>query len=97
MKDFNKRLAEIALEISRLREEVAILGEQLAFQRDVLDDTRVRALVAETPLADREFRIAAEDFRRIERGMGDAERRMVNLRTEQDRLLAGLFTTGAEQ
>ena len=39
--------------------------EQLAFQNEVVDDTRVRALVAETPLADREFRIASEDHQRI--------------------------------
>jgi chromosome segregation ATPase len=90
----NRRLAAISQEIAGLQAELAILREQLAFQRDVRDEAHLRALVAETPLADREYRVASEDFSRIERGVAEAERRVESLRTEQDRLLAALSQAG---
>ncbi len=83
--------------MTSLRAELGVLGEQLAFQQDVVQDARVRALVAETPLADRELRVASEDLRRIQRALDEAATRLQGLLTEQDRLLAELLpepTTG---
>jgi hypothetical protein len=90
-RNLERRLLSLSGEISSLRAEIAILDEQLAFQRDVMEDTRVRALVAETPLADREFRVASDDLRRIQRVTEDARARMVALLEEQDRLLGELL------
>ncbi len=86
----HRRLASISEEIARARTELSILREQLVFHAGALEDARVRKLVAETPLADREFHVAAEDHRRIDRAVGDAERRLTELVAEQDRLLAAL-------
>ena len=91
-RNLERRLLSLSGEISSLKAEVAILDEQLAFQQDVMEDTRVRALVAETPLADREFRVAADDLRRIQRVSEDARTRMAALMEEQDRLLGELLT-----
>jgi hypothetical protein len=85
-----RRLSAISQEMARLRTEVSILREQLAFQADVMDEARVRSLVAETPLADREFRLAEGDHRRIDRAILDAERTLSELAVEQDRLLDAL-------
>jgi hypothetical protein len=91
-RNIERRLRSLSDEILELRAEFGILGEQLAFQRDVMEDTRVRALVAETPLADREFRIASEDLKRIERVTEEVRSRMAGLVEEQDRLLEELLT-----
>jgi hypothetical protein len=64
-----------------------ILEEQVVFQQDVSEEARIRALVSETPLADRESREAADDLRRLVRSRDDALARVAELRAEQDSLL----------
>jgi hypothetical protein len=64
-----------------------ILDEQVVFQQDVSEEARIRALVSETPLADRESREAADDLGRLVRSRDDALARVAELRAEQDRLL----------
>ncbi len=49
-----RRLIEVAGRLRRARAELVVLDEQLAFFADAAEDTRIRALVSETPLADRE-------------------------------------------
>jgi hypothetical protein len=90
-RNIERRLVSLSAEISALRDELAILDEQLAFQGEVMDDSRVRALVAETPLADREFRIASDDFERIQRVLEETRARMATLLDERDRLLTELL------
>ncbi len=90
-RNLERRLLTLSGEISTLRAEIAILDEQLAFQQNVMEDTRVRALVAETPLADREFRVASDDLRRIQRVTEDARTRLRALLEDQDRLLGELL------
>lgn len=82
-----RRLSAISQEMARLRTEVSILREQLAFQADVVEEARVRSLVAETPVADREFRLAEGDHRRIARALFDTESALAELVAERDRLL----------
>jgi hypothetical protein len=84
----HRRLLAISEELHALGDESAILAEQLAFAREVVEETRLRALVAETPLADRDLHVAGEDYRRIERVLAEVDRRALRLRQEQDRLLA---------
>ena len=86
-KTTERRLIAISEELSALHDEGVILAEQLAFAQDVVEESRLRALLAETPLADRELRMASDDLRRIERVVEDANRRVARLREEQDRLL----------
>ncbi|MBA3267765.1 MAG: hypothetical protein H0T70_05840 [Acidimicrobiia bacterium] len=49
-----KQLSASADRLRRLRNELAVIDEQLGSLADTADDTRVRALVSETPLADKE-------------------------------------------
>src|SRR5688572_22670541 len=53
-----RRLTEVHERLRRAREELAVLDEQLAALTEAADDTRLRALVSETPLADHEHREA---------------------------------------
>jgi hypothetical protein len=85
-----RRLSSLSDEISDVRTELSILREQLAFQDSILQEARVRMLVAETPLADREFQVAAEDHRRIERLVAEQETLLAALVDERERLLTAL-------
>jgi hypothetical protein len=49
-----KQLSASAERLRRLRNELAVIDEQLAFLDGAADESRLRALVSETPLADRE-------------------------------------------
>ena len=49
-----KQLSASAERLRRLRNELAVIDEQLASLDGVADESRLRALVSETPLADRE-------------------------------------------
>lgn len=82
-----KRLAEARDEVRRLRETLRVLDEQLAYQQGVADDATTRAMVAGTPLADRERRDAAEDLRRLRRHRDETVGRIAELTAEQDALL----------
>ncbi|HVF74908.1 MAG TPA: hypothetical protein VM938_07650 [Acidimicrobiales bacterium] len=53
-----RRLLEVNERLRRAREELAVLDEQSAVFNDAADDARIRALVSETPLADKEHREA---------------------------------------
>src|SRR6476646_9981440 len=46
-RNLDRRLTAITAEVSALRAEVAVLAEQVSFQRSVAEETEVRALVAE--------------------------------------------------
>ena len=95
--DLNERLAALSAEIAEEQTQLRILEEQVAFQAEVADDARIRALVSETPLADREARTAADDLHRLERSRDDSGRRVAELRTQQDALLERMFATSGEQ
>ncbi len=67
------------------------MEEQLLFQLDVVEEARTRMLVSETPLADRAYRVARDDYERLrsERERYFAE--IDDIRREQDRLLDRLL------
>lgn len=85
-----ERLRALSEEIARLRTEGGILDEQIAFQQEVAEDARIRAVVSETPLADREAREAAGDLTLLERSRAEVQADVQGLRAEQDRLLEAL-------
>ena len=53
-----RQLVDISDRLKQLRGELAVADEQLAVFAADADDARLRALVSETPLADREHREA---------------------------------------
>ncbi len=93
----NERLASLSAEIAEEQVHLRILDEQLAFQSEVADDARIRALVSETPLADRESHIASDDLRRLERSRDESQRRLADLRAEQDSLLERMLEEVSDQ
>ena len=58
---------DVSGRMKRLRRELAVADEQLRFLRDEADDSRLRALVSETPLADAEARQAVRHADAMER------------------------------
>jgi hypothetical protein len=82
-----KNLSEISERLSKAREELRIAEEQVMFQSDVMEDAKTRMLVSETPLADREFRAARDDYERLVAQRERAQAEIVELQGEQDRLL----------
>jgi len=89
--NLQRRLTDVRAEITRQREALRILDEQIAYQADVAADAETRALVAGTPLADRERRAAADDLRRVQRQRDEVAARVAELVSEQDDLLERLL------
>ncbi|HUH08889.1 MAG TPA: hypothetical protein VML96_13905 [Egibacteraceae bacterium] len=82
-----KRLAHVRQQLAEMRERIRVLDEQVAFQRSVAADASVRAVVAETPLAERERHEAARDLLRLERQRDELADGAAQLSGEQDALL----------
>ena len=71
------------------------LRDRLDVQGALLDEYRLRMLIAETPLADRDLQVAADGFLRIEDEVRRVEAAIESLRREERRLADGLATAGA--
>jgi hypothetical protein len=82
-----RSMSQIGERLNKAREQLRIIEEQLLFQMDVLEEAKTRMLVSETPLADRDYRVARDDFQRLERQRDEAAARIADLQREQDRLL----------
>ncbi len=82
-----KTLSELNDRLSKARDERRIVEEQLLFQMDVLEEAKTRMLVSETPLADRDYRIARDDHDRLEKERARVTNEIAELQAEQDRLL----------
>ena len=82
-----KTLVQMGDRLAKAREELHIVEEQLLFQIDVAQEAHTRALLSETPLADREYRMARDDLQRLEAERTRLHRRIAEIRDEQNRLL----------
>ena len=82
-----KSLTEVGERLCKARDDLRIIEEQLLYQIDVLEEAKTRMLVSETPLADREHRIARDDYDNLTRARARAEAAIAELQQEQDRLL----------
>jgi len=86
-----KQLSASAERLRNLRNELAVIDEQLAFLADAADESRLRALVSETPLADRDH----NEARRHAEAMAGERARLVEsigkLESSQDDLLDRLL------
>ena len=82
-----RRLHDVATRLTSLRHELAVLDEQLAVFNDAADDARLRALVSETPLADRERHETSRHAEAMTRSRADLAARVADLERRQDELL----------
>ncbi len=87
-----RRLSESAERLKRLRSELAVVEEQLAFLAEAADDTRLRALVSETPLADKEYREAQKHADAMARHKTDLITQIRDVERTQDELLDRLVS-----
>ena len=88
-----KSLSQLGDRIAKARADLHIIEEQVLFQMDVVEETKTRMLVAETPLADREYRIANDDFQRMQKERERVIAEIAELQKEQDRLLDLMLAT----
>jgi len=86
-----QRLTDVAERLVVLRRELAVADEQLAHFADEADEARLRALVSETPLADREHREARRHAEAMGRHRATLQSEIVELERAQDDLLDRLI------
>lgn len=82
-----KKLTSVSAEMRKLREDLRVLDEQLLQVSDEAEDSRLRALVSETPLAAAEHRDAAKAVGALRRNREAMVRRLEKLEVLQDELL----------
>src|SRR5205085_2170137 len=68
-----RRLTEVSDRLKQLREELVLTDEQVAHFNDAADEARIRALVSETPLADREHHEAQRHADAYERHRSEVQ------------------------
>ena len=91
--DLQKSLAQLGDRITKARDDLHIVEEQILFQMDVVEDTKTRMLVSETPLAEREYRDATDDYQRMQKERDRVISEIAELQGEQDRLLDLMLAT----
>ena len=90
-----RKLSEAAERLRQVRAELAVVDEQLAFLADAADEARLRAMVSETPMADREHREAQKHADAMARHRADLVSQVAELQKSQDELLERLFAEQA--
>ena len=88
-----RRLVEISDRLKELRQDLRVADEQLAHFADEADDARLRSLVSETPLAEKEHRDADKHAEAMRRHRAAVVAEIEQLERSQDGLLDEL---GAE-
>jgi hypothetical protein len=89
-----RRLMDVAERLRRAREELAVIDEQLEVLNDAADEARVRSLVSETPLAQREYVEARRHAAAMARSRSVVAGSVAELSVAQDDLLDRLVTGG---
>ncbi len=74
-----RRLADVAGQLRELRHELIIADEQLEHLAGEAEEARIRSLVSETPLAEREHREAVRHAEAMRRHRADLEARVAQL------------------
>ncbi|HEV3225488.1 MAG TPA: hypothetical protein VGZ52_01590 [Acidimicrobiales bacterium] len=82
-----RKLMEVSDRLKQLRAELVITDEQLLQFAETADDARLRALVSETPLADREHHEAQRHADAMSRHRAEVQSTIDQLERRQDELL----------
>ena len=86
-----RRLSEVAERLKQLRADLAVADEQLSHLSDEADEARLRALVSETPLAEKEHKEAQKHADAMARHRADVLASIERLEGRQDELLDRLM------
>lgn len=87
-----RRLFDVAQRLKRAREELAVIEEQLEVMAEAADEARIRSLVSETPLANREYAEAQRHADAMERSRRAVAAEVAELLVSQDELLDRLIS-----
>lgn len=82
-----RRLLGVGRQLSVLRGDLRVCEEQLVQVSEEADECRLRALVSETPLAERDYRAAQRHADRLQRHRDEVAARITRLEADQDALL----------
>jgi predicted nucleic acid-binding Zn-ribbon protein len=82
-----RRLTQVSTRLRALRDELAMVDEQLAHLADDADDLAIRALVSETPAASYESNDARKHVDAMRRHRDRVITEIAELEARQDRLL----------
>jgi hypothetical protein len=85
-----RRLTDAHQRLARARTELAVLDEQLLVVNEMADDTRIRALVAETPVAAKEHDEVSRQASAMLRTRQVLVEQIADLEQRQDDLLERL-------
>jgi len=82
-----RKLRRVGEQLRSLRDDLRVTEEHLAQLSDEEEDARIRALVSETPVAEKEHRRASRHAERLRSAREKAIRKIADLEREQDDLL----------
>ena len=82
-----RRLRAVSEQLKSARDDLAVTEEQLVQLADEAEDARLRALVSETPLAEKEHRKASRHADRLRKHRDRLATKIAALDQEQDDLL----------
>ncbi len=82
-----RKLRGVSDQLRSLRADLAVTEEQLVQLADEADDARLRALVSETPVAEKEHRKASRHVERLRKHRDRIAAKISSLDAEQDALL----------
>ena len=85
-----RSLRDVHGRLVRVREELAVLDEQLVVLNDAADDARIRSLVSETPLAGHDYTDAQRTADAAQRARSALATTIGELERRQDELLGQL-------
>jgi hypothetical protein len=82
-----RKLIEVGERLKQLRAELVITDEQMVQFAETADDARLRALVSETPLADRDHHEAQRHADAMGKHRAEVQSTIEQLEQRQDELL----------
>lgn len=82
-----RRLRGLTQSVQRARQELSILDEQIEQVSEEAEDARIRAMVAETPIAAHDSFHAQRSADTLIKARASVAARIEAMRVEQDRLL----------
>ncbi len=82
-----RKLRNVSDQVRSLRDELQVTDEQIIQLADEADDARLRALVSETPVAEKEHRKASRHVDRLRKHRARVAAKIATLDAEQDALL----------
>ncbi len=82
-----RRLSDVHERLVRARAELSVLDEQLVVVNEIADDTRMRALVAETPVASKDHGEASRQAAIMVQTRNTLVDRIAELERRQNELL----------